>query len=172
MSADQGPAYPFSQPEEYFFEADRLINADQVNEAAALLRELLDRFPHFGKAHNHLGFIFETKYKDPEKAELHYRKCLEMAPEYPAVYLNYAVLLSSQERYQELDDLLEKALEAPGINKAKLHYERAIMRETQMQFDQAIAAYQEAIRYSFTAEDIAVYKEGIDRVRQKQALLN
>lgn len=162
----------FEHPEEYFFEADRLINEDQVNEAAVVLRELVTRFPDFGKAYNHLGFLYETKYRDPAQAEIYYKKCLELAPDYPALYLNYSVLLSSQERYSELESLLEKGLEVPGINKAKLYYEVGIMRETKAEFDQAVDAYRKSIQFSFVEGDIALYQSAIQRVETKKGLLN
>ena len=172
MAPETGPQYPYSTPEEYFFEADRRINADQVNEAFSLLRELTSRFPDYGRAYNHLGFLYETKYRDPAKAEDCYKRCLELSPDYPALFLNYAILLNNQNRWDDLESLLEQALQVPGINKAKVHNEYAIMREVQGNFDSAIAKYRQAIQFSFADSDIAAYEASIKRVEQKKSLLN
>lgn len=167
-----GPDSSYSTPEAYFFEADRLINAGEANQAYALLQQCVEEFPEYGKCYNHLGFIQETKYRNPAEAERCYKKCLELAPEYQAVYLNYSVLLSTQERHEELVVLLEKALLVPGINKAKIYNEYGIMYEVQAQYETAIEHYRKAIRYSFVAADLKSYEASIERVKQKQHLLN
>lgn len=172
MAPETGPQYPYSTPEEYFFEADRRINADEVNEAFALLRELTTRFPDYGRAYNHLGFLYETKYRDPAKAEECYRRCMDLSPDYPALYLNYAILLNNQSRWEELESLLKKALDVPGINKSKVHNEYGIMREIQGKFDSAIKSYAQAIHFSFSPSDIGSYEASIKRVEQKKGLLN
>ncbi len=172
MAHTDGHIPLFSSPEEYFFEADRLISENDVNGAFRLLNELLERFPDFGRAYNHLGFIYETKYRDFQKAEECYKKCLALSPDYPALYLNYAVLLSSQERFEELEGLLGKALNCPGIRKNKIYNEYAIMFEVQGRYETSIEHYQLAIRYAFKDSEITTYEASIQRVRQKQALLN
>lgn len=172
MADTSGPDFAFSTPEAYFFEADRLINANEANQAYALLEECIARFPDFGKAYNHLGFIQETKYRDPKTAETFYLKCIKLSPEYPAVYLNYSVLLSTHERYDDLVNLLEKALEVSGINKAKIYNEYGIMHEVKGNYGSAIEHYQKAIQFSFIAANIKAYESSIERVRNKQSLLN
>lgn len=172
MPDQPGPESSYSTPEAYFFEADRLINAGDANEAYALLQKCVAEFPDFGKSYNHLGFIQETKYRDPKQAEVYYQKCLELSPDYQAVYLNYSVLLSTQERHEELEALLEKALLLPGINKAKIYNEYAIMYEVKAQYETAIEFYRKAVHYSFVGTDLKSYEASIERVQHKQRLLN
>ena len=166
------PESKFDLPEDYFFEADKAIAEDRIAKAHQLLRGLLDRWPDFGKAYNHLAFIYETKYRDPAQAERFYLKCLETAPEYPAAYLNYAVLLCTQERMEDLLNLLEKAKNVPGINKSKLYNEYGIMHEVQGQFESARKHYRLAVQYSFSDQEIENYEQSIRRVEQKIHLLN
>lgn len=172
MADTSGPDNVFSSPEAYFFEADRLINAGEANKAYILLEECVEKFPDFGKAYNHLGFIQETQYKSPQKAEPFYLKCLELSPDYPAVYLNYSVLLSTHERYEELEKLLETALTVPGMNKAKVYNEYGIMHEVRSNYDSAIEAYRKAIQFSFIQANIKSYEASIERVESKKRLLN
>ena len=49
--------------EEKFLKADRLISENKISEAAHLLEEILHEAPDLGKAHNHLGWLYETKFK-------------------------------------------------------------------------------------------------------------
>ena len=160
-----------SRPEAKFFKADQLIEAGKISEAADLLWDLLEAHPDFGKAYNHLGYIYETSYRDLAKAEELYRKCLEISPEYPAIYLNYSILLSGQGRLDELEELLYKALEVPGVNRAKVYNEFGIMHEILGDYDKAIDGYKSAVQFSFVEADIAAYKKSIHRVREKQAIL-
>jgi tetratricopeptide (TPR) repeat protein len=160
-----------SRPEAKFFEADQLIEAGKISEAAELLLSLVEDHPDFGKAWNHLGYIYEISYRDLAKAEEMYRKCLDLSPEYPAIYLNYSILLSGQGRLDELEELLYKALEVPGINRSKVYNEFGIMREIQGDYEKAIDGYKSAVQFSFVDADLVAYKKSILRVREKQAIL-
>ena len=64
------------QLDEMFFEADALIAQGKITEAISTLEAILVEDASFGKAYNHLGWIYETKFKDYAKAEEFYKKCL------------------------------------------------------------------------------------------------
>ncbi|HHG84010.1 MAG TPA: tetratricopeptide repeat protein [Bacteroidetes bacterium] len=159
------------RPEEAFFRADQLIEEGKIAEAAVILFKLVADFPDYGRAYNHLGYIYETKYRENQKAEAYYKKCLELSPEYPAIYLNYAILLSAQGRGEELLALLKAGLACPGINQAKIHNEFGIYYESSGKFETAIESYKTAVRLSFVDADISAYHNSIRRVREKQAIL-
>ena len=155
-------------PEAMFVQADALIEAGNTVGAAELLSRLIDQFPTFGRAYNHLGYLWETKFRDLVKAETYYKACLQYSPEYPAIYYNYAVLLSTQERWEELEDLLSRALQVKGITKAKIYNEFAIMHEVKSNYSEAIEAYRQAIKYSFSQKDIHTYRNSMARTLEKQ----
>lgn len=160
------------RPEYIFYEADALIEQDEVVAASKLLYGLTEQFPEYGRAYNHLGFIYEMKYRDFEKAEAYYRKCLALSPEYTAVYLNYAALLSNQRRTDELEELLNRALKCPGINIARIHKEFGILHELRAEYDASTEAYKRAIAFSFVQTEIDALMLSVDRVRQKKHFLN
>lgn len=159
------------RPETIFFEADRLIEQGKVPEAFEMLQELIEQFPDYGRAYNHLGYIFETKFRDFKQSEAYYKKSLELSPEYPATYLNYAILLSTLERWEDLRALLNQGLSIPGINKAKIHNEYGIMFETLGDYEMAIEAYKGAVRYTFKSQDIEAYRNAVVRCIRKSELL-
>ncbi len=66
--------------EEQFLMADGLISENRLSEAAKLLENILLDAPDFGKAHNHMGWLFETKFKNLQRAEEHYRLALKFNP--------------------------------------------------------------------------------------------
>lgn len=155
-----------------FFKADQQIKDGQVVEAFDTLTYILEQDVEYGKAYNHLGWLYETKYKNYAKAEECYRLALKYAPDYLAIYINYAILLSTIEKFDELEKLLEKSLQIPGINKAKVWNEYAIMYEVQEKYDKAVEAYRKSIRFSLNNEDITRYEQSIERCRKKQNLVN
>lgn len=160
-----------SMADELFFEADEKIRNGKIVEARDLLINLIEQFPEYGRAYNHLGWIYETKYKNYATAENFYKKALEFAPDYPAIYLNYAIVLSSLEKFDELERLLHQALTVPGIAKDKIYNEFAIMYELKGEFLKAIDFYKKAITTSLVEKDIEIYIESINRCKTKKEVL-
>lgn len=155
-----------------FFEADLLIKENRIGDALQLLTEIISESPDYGRAHNHLGWIYETKFNDYARAEKHYRAALEFSPEYVAVYYNYAILLSTMGRYDDLEQLLNNALKVPGINKATIYNEFGIMNEALGKYPEAIDFYKQYIRFLYDNKLIDVAKESIKRCTTKMELMN
>jgi len=157
--------------EEKFIEADSLIKDNLISEATNVLNDILAEAPDFGKAHNHLGWIYETKIKDFARAEEHYRLALKFTPEYSASYYNYAILLSTLRRYDELEKLLNDAVKVQGINLATIYNEFALMKEVQGKYDDAIHYYKLYIQNSFDNKMIETAADSISRCKRKKEIL-
>jgi tetratricopeptide (TPR) repeat protein len=157
--------------EEKFLQADQLIGENRLSEAAKMLEDILVEAPDFGKAHNHMGWLFETKFKNFTRAEEHYRLALKFAPDYTAAYYNYSYLLSSLRKYDDLEKLLEKAIGVSGISYATLYNEYGLMREMQGKLDDAIHYFRLHIKNSFDGKSIETAAESIKRCERKKELL-
>ena len=153
--------------ESMFQEADRLLNEKAIGEGMNMLKAILQEAPDFGKAYNHMGWIYETQYKDYANAEANYKKALEFMPEYHATYYNYAVVLSILQRWDDLAALLNKGLTVPGVNRGTLHNEFGIMYETQGKFQEAIEAYKKYAQTTFVNKQLDTAKESIERCKKK-----
>ncbi len=158
--------------DEKFFEADELIKDNKIGQAQELLLEIVNEEPTYAKAHNHLGWIYETKLRDYPKAESHYQLAIKFDPFYTASYYNYAAVLSTQKRWNELEELLNNALKVREINQATIHNEFGIMYEVQGDFEKAIKSYKSAALESLDMKTIELYKSSIERCRTKQNLNN
>lgn len=154
--------------EKLFFRADNEIKDGLIGEAYDTLLYIIEQDTEFGKAYNHLGWIYETKYKDYAKAEECYKLALKYSPDYTPIYLNYAILLSTLEKFDLLAMHLEKSLDVPGINKAKMWNEYGIMYELKEEYHKAIEAYKKSIKYSLINEDIERYDQSISRCKKKK----
>lgn len=158
--------------EELFAQADKLLNDGVVTEAVEKLAQILKRNPRFGKAYNHLGWVYETKYKNTARAEEYYKAAMDYAPYYNAAYLNYAYFLSNLGRYDELKSHLDRMSTISGIAKDTIANEYAIMYEMQGNLQTAIDYYQKAAISTLDGGKLDKFKESIERCRKKQEILN
>lgn len=158
--------------EDLFAQADRLLNEGLITEAVEKLSTIIKRNPRFGKAYNHLGWVFETKYKNFERAEEYYKAAIQWSPYYNAPYLNYAYFLSNLGRFDELDEHLEKMTKVSGIAKETISNERAVMCEMQGDIKGAIDYYQSAVIVTLDNNKLEKYRDSIERCRKKLAILS
>ena len=157
--------------EEMLDQANLEIKNGKYEIASNILEKIIDQDPNFGKAYNHLGYLYEVKFKEYEKGETLYKLCLEKSPMYPAVYYNYAVLLSTLRKYDDLKVLLDKAVTIPGITISTMYNEYALMYEQQSNLDLAIEYYKKCALNTLDKNVLTRAKESIERCKMKKELL-
>lgn len=157
--------------EEMLDRANRDIKEGRYDEATNTLEKIIDTDPNFGKAYNHLGYLYEVKFKEFEKGETLYKLCLEKSPLYPAVYYNYAILLSTLGKFDDLKELLDKAINIPGITRSTIYNEYAIMYEQQGKLDEAIDHYKKAALETLDKAVLERAKGSIERCKMKKEIL-
>ena len=155
-----------------FIQADNLIKAGQIQVGIELLIKILQDNPEFGKAFNHLGWIYDSYYQNYVDAERCYNQSIKYAPDYSPAYLNYAYLLSSNMRYDELKVHLEKALTLSNIAKDKIYALYAFMSEMQHNLEAAMKYYVQAAMNTLDSSIVTQYREAIDRCKIKLELKN
>ena len=156
--------------EELLHQANLDIKDGYYEAASNTLEQIINEDPNFGKAYNHLGYLYEAKFKDYDKGETLYRLALEKAPLYPPVYYNYAILLSTLGKFDELENLLEEALKVPGITKATIYNEYGIMYEQQEALEKAITYYTKAAKATLSNDILGRIKKSIARCKEKLEL--
>jgi Tfp pilus assembly protein PilF len=159
-----------SKYDDMFFQADQQIKDNQITQAVKTLEAIIEENDEYGRAYNHLGWVYETKYRSYEEAEACYKKALKFAPEYTPIYLNYAYFLSNQHRFKELESLLDRALHVSGIYKPSIYNEYGIMYELSEKFDLAIDYYKKAVFSCTDNNNIKTYQDSIERCNQKRQL--
>ena len=160
------------EAEELFAQADRLLNDGVIMEAVEKLTLLLKRNPRFGKAYNHLGWVYEMKYKNTARAEEYYRAAMKYAPHYNASFLNYTYFLSNLGRVDELKEHLDKISNISGIAKDMIYNEYGIMHEMQGDPQTAMEYYQKAAIVTLDSAKLDKYKDAADRCQKKIDLMN
>lgn len=157
--------------EEMLDKANLEIKNGKYEVASNILEKMIELDPNYGKTYNHLGYLYQAKFKEYEKGETLYKLCLEKSPMYPSIYYNYAILLSTLGKYDELQELLDTAMNIPGIAKATIFNEYAIMYEQQGKLDEAIAHYKKAGMNTLDKNVLDRAKTSIERCNSKKDFL-
>lgn len=153
-------------------QADTLIKEKRSQESVELLCKILQRNPQFGKAYNHLGYVYEIDYKDYTRAEEYYKKAMQYEPNYSPAYTHYARLLSNCKRFDELKAHLDMALTIPTVSAEAIYFEYALMYEMQQNPEAAINYYIKAAMTTLDTDKITLYQESINRCKTKIELKN
>lgn len=154
--------------ENLFLEVGRAIEGSDIASAKDLLEEILLIDPAYSRAHNHLGWIYETGLEDFEKAKRHYKLAIKFSNgDYPVVYVNYAYLLIKFERFEEAEEIIEEGLKIKGADYAALIYQKGKIAEAKGKYTEACRYYILAGKLSFSKDFILMLDQEIDRVKIK-----
>jgi tetratricopeptide (TPR) repeat protein len=151
-------------------QANTFIREKRSQEAVELLLTILQRNPHFGKAYNHLAYVYELDYTDYTRANECYKKAMKYEPQYSPSYTHYARLLSTCKRFDELKAHLDKALTIPTVPAAVIYYEYALMYEMQQNPEAAMNYYIKAAMTTLETDKITQCQKSIDRCQVKLEL--
>jgi tetratricopeptide (TPR) repeat protein len=154
--------------ERYIQNAEMAFEQKDYLEGMRLLEEALTIEPNFGKAHNHMGWLYLFQITDWVKAETHLRLALKYAPAYSAPYIHMSHMLFEKGRFEELTELLENAMTVGGISKSFIYNEYGRMFEVNGKLRKAVTFYKTAVRWTFNEQELNVYKDNIRRCRDKR----
>lgn len=141
---------------------------DAKNELTALLADE----PGYGRAHNHLGWLYENQIRDNAKADYHYGLALKFAPDYVPVYLNYIWFLFEQGQLEKHRALIDTAMAVAGVCDAALLNELGRSDEISGNFRSAARNYKRAVDKSIVAEELEVFQNNRKRALSKLSLID
>jgi len=157
----------YSDAEELFFQADKLVSEDNIVEAKDMLFEILENHPDHGKTHNHLGWIFHYKMIDYKKAREHYKYSIKYSSNYYAAYVNYAYLLVDLGDCNEMLKFGQEALKVQGVDKGSILNQMAKSQELLGHLSVAYELYKKAKSKSLAHNYIEEINASLQRVRDK-----
>lgn len=160
-----------SRAEDLFLEADELIDENKIKEAKEVLLDLLSDYPDFGRAHNHLGWLFSVKYNDHFKAKKHLELALKFSPNYPGVYANYVYLLLEINKYDELIAFGEKYAGNSVADEGTLYNKMAQAYELKGELLKAYNYYKKAIQGGISNKFIEEIYASIHRLKGKMSFV-
>ncbi|MBC7848806.1 MAG: hypothetical protein H7Y31_03680 [Chitinophagaceae bacterium] len=159
-----------SRFEELYLEAEADIRNNSYVEAFRKYETILYEEPGNAPTLNSMGWLYKTQIEDYKKAEKFYNACINSNSMYPHAYINYAVLLTDMERFDELNKHLERCLKVVTIEKSLIYLRYGIMEELKLNFEEAIGYYEKAMLFTLSDEKIKDYQENISRCRNKREM--
>lgn len=162
----------YMDAEARFLQADILLENGEIVEAKTILEEILQDEPDYGRAHNHLGWIFRARLSDFKRATYHLRLAVKFAPDYPGAYINYGNILMETGKYAELDELAQNAMNVLGINKAYVFHFMAVAKEMTIGPAAGIKYLKKALDESMDEQFSNFLKSEMKRVKGKMTTLS
>lgn len=153
--------------ENLFFEADQLIDENKIIEAKETLIDLLREYPDYGRAHNHLGWIYSVKLNNHSKAKKHLELALKFAPDYQGAYSNYSYLLIEMNLYDEMINFGKKTVNDKTADKGTIYNKMAQAYELKDELMKAFEFYKFAIKGAVNNQFLDEVYASINRVKGK-----
>lgn len=160
-----------NRAENLFFEADQLIEENQIVEAKEMLIELLAEFPDYGRAHNHLGWLYNLKFNNYPKAKTHLELAVKFAPDYHAAYSNYAYLLIDMNLNDEMITFGEKVIQSSVVDKSTIYNKMGQAYELKGDVFNAYKHYKLAIKETINNKTLDSIYASLQRLRRKMSLI-
>ena len=154
------------KPQDILLVAEQHLEQGAFDEGKACLNDLIQEHPNYGPAFNHLGWL-SAQEGEPQQAEVHYKKAIELSPDFPSTYFNYLILLRNFRRFDEMEAVFKSALGVSTIRLDILNAEYGIGLEMAHRFKEAIDAYTEAVLNAFDLKAIESYRASISRCKLK-----
>lgn len=159
-----------NRAENLFFEADEMIDDNQIIEAKERLYHLLEEFPDYGRAHNHLGWLYNLKFNNYPKAKRHLKLAMKFAPDYQAAYSNYAYLLIDMNLYDEMITFGKTVINNTVIDKSTIYNKMGQAYELKMELMEAHKYYKLAVQETLNNKTLDSIYASINRVKRKMTL--
>ena len=148
--------------------AEKLFGEYMIEEAKMILEGLLEEEPGYGKAHNHIGWMYLYHENEEEKAEMHLKYSILFDPTYAPAYLHLASLYIGKNEYKKALEILEKGLEAKDANKVMIYELKGQSYEGLEEYSTALKNYKLALRYAVTDWESSSIETNIKRTRKKR----
>ena len=121
--------------------------------AVTKMNELLLVHPNRAELHYELGKLSYDTWNNAD-AEMHYRKALQVNPDYFPTYTQYALVLIKERRHREAEDLLNRAMRLRNKEDSDIYFYLGLLHQNQGNLDQAIEAYTQSLYFSINETQI------------------
>ncbi|CAL2076458.1 tetratricopeptide repeat protein [Tenacibaculum sp. 190524A05c] len=160
-----------NRAEDLFFEADQMIEENQIVEAKERLYDLLEEFPDYGRAHNHLGWLYNLKFNNYPKAKKHLELAIKFAPDYHAAYSNYSYLLIDMNLNDEMITFGNKVITNSVVDKSTIYNKMGQAFELKKDLMNAHKYYKLAIGETLNNKTLDSIYASVTRVKRKMSLM-
>jgi len=155
--------------EEKYLQAVEELNWGELPKALHYFNQILEMDPEYARAYYQIGNFYYYQFKDYQAAGYYFKKCIELNPLFPDVYIHYLKLLIVLKMYQSISGMAEKALLIPGVCAAEVYEALGNSAEQQGELQKAQRYYQEAVLVTVEQKEESYLPEHIKRIGLKIA---
>ena len=152
----------------YILKAENAFENNEYLEGMHFLEDALGIEPTYARAHNHMGWLYLYPLEDWSKAEKHLKLALKYDVNFGGTYFHMAHFLFENAHFEELTELLQKALTIGQVAKSFIYNEFGRMNEVSGNLKTAIRYYKMAIKWCLDDRELNTIKDNIRRVRRKR----
>lgn len=154
--------------EEKYLQAIEELYYGELPKALHYFNEIINIDPDYARAHYQLGSCYQYQFKNFQTAGYHYKKCIELEPEFPDVYEHYLKLAVTLQMHTLIRKIAEKALLIPGVNKALIYEGLGLYEEQQYHLEAAKEHYKKAAEIAVSPPDLSQFTDHLKRIKEKQ----
>lgn len=156
----------FTIADQYFMRArdGYPYNMDEVLEN---LQYALSYDQEHANAHHLMGLVYQDQLNDAEQAEAHFQQALAAEPRHADTCLDFIRLMIDQRQFVQAERLLNYAATIPGMDMARLWFQRGMWYEYQRNYSQALHWYRQGMVETYNADMMCRLEEASERVWQK-----
>jgi predicted Zn-dependent protease len=155
----------------YMKKAEGLVYDYRVDEALAILNDLLYEEPGYAKLHNLIGWVYLYYANEPMKAEVHFKAAMKFDPTYAPPYLHLGWIYLARGVYVEALGYLEQGSVKASANKVAFMEYIGQAYELRGNIRKAIQSYVTARHASVDSDEFARLSDSIKRCRRKRRVL-
>jgi tetratricopeptide (TPR) repeat protein len=157
--------------ENYMKKAEGLVYQDRIDEALAILNDLLYEEPGYAKLHNLIGWVYLYYANEPARAETHFQTAMKFDPTYAPPYLHLGWIYLSRGVYVEALGYLEQGSVKADANKVAFMECIGQAYELRGNIRKAIESYRMAMNASIDNREFTRLRDSIKRCRKKRRVL-
>lgn len=127
--------------EEKYLKAVEEVCYGESPKALNLLNTIIENDPFYARAHYQIGKLYYYELKDYKTAGYHFKTCIALESLFPDVYFHFLQLVVFMNMEIEVEQLILKALQVPGIDKASILELQALFFEKNKKWAKALETY-------------------------------
>jgi tetratricopeptide (TPR) repeat protein len=154
--------------EEKYLQAVEELHYGELPKALHMFHEIINSDAEYARAHYQLGCFYQYHFKNYQSAGYYYKKCIELEPQFPDVYVHYLKLIVTLKMHKLVHHVADKALLVHGVCKADIYECLGAYAEEQQNFVQAIVQYKKASLIVANQSEHSLFQDHIKRISDKQ----
>ncbi|MEJ2880673.1 hypothetical protein [Pedobacter sp. GR22-6] len=154
--------------DEKYLQAMEELRYGELPKALHFFNTIIELDPDYARAYYQLGSCYYYQFRNYQTAGYYYKKCIDLEPLFPDVYVHYLKLLITLKMHKAIDATVQKALAVPGISETEVYELLGNYAEQQLDFDAAKAHYQKASLASSDQDEHASFQGHVKRIAQKE----